>query len=149
MPASAARRNHVEASAGSRGRGLPRSDVDALRWFRQGAQAGNRPAAWELADAYARGVGTPRDDAEAARWLLAIAPFNLNAIYRLGLAYRDGRGVPVDYERAALCMAIVGRHGERAPTQALATIAPHLDAAAMARIQARADAWKVDDPLFP
>lgn len=131
------------------GRGMPASDSDAFRWFLQAAQAGTRRAMVEVADAYAKGAGTPRDDTQAAHWYLAAAAFNPYALYRLGIIYRDGVGVPVDYPRAAFCMALAGRHGEKAPTAALATIAPHLDAAALARIQARADAWNVGDPLFP
>ena len=131
------------------GRGMPASDTDAFKWFLQAAQAGTRAAMFEVADAYAKGAGTPRDATQAARWYLAASPYNLNAVYRLGIIYRDGLGVPADYERAAFCMALLGRHGEKAPSAALATIAPHLDAATLARIQSRADAWKVGDPLFP
>ncbi len=131
------------------GRGVRASDSEAFRWFLQGARAGTIPAILETADAYAKGAGTPRDDAQAVRWYQLAAPRSYVALYRLGLAYRDGLGVTADYERAAFCMAVVGRHGERAPTAALATIVPHLDAATTARVQARADAWNIGDPLFP
>lgn len=130
------------------GRGMPASDSDAFRWFLQGAQAGTRAAMVEVADAYAKGAGTPRDDAQAARWYLAASAHNMYSVYRLGLAYRDGLGVPVDYERATFCMALAGKHGEKASTAALATIVPHLDAATLARATARAEAWQVGEPLF-
>jgi TonB family protein len=131
------------------GRSLPKSEVDAFRWFLQGAQAGTRAAMVEVADAYAKGAGAPRDDTQAAHWYLAASAYNMYTVYRLGIIYRDGLGVPADLERAAFCMALAGRHGERAPGAALATIAPRLDAQTLARIQARADAWQVGDPLFP
>jgi TonB family protein len=131
------------------GRGTRASDSEAFRWFLQGARAGTLLAILETADAYAKGTGTQRDDAQAAHWYLLAAPHSYVAIYRLGLAYRDGLGVTADYERAAFCMAVIGRHGERSPTAALATIVPRLDAATMARVQARADAWNIGDPLFP
>jgi len=131
------------------GRGVRASAEDAFRWFLQGAEAGNRAAILETAEAYAKGAGTPRDPVQATRWFMAATPSSNYAIYRVGLAWRDGLGVPVDYERAAFCMAVLSRHGDRGPTAALAGIASHLDAATLARIQARADAWKVGDPLFP
>jgi TonB family protein len=130
------------------GRGMPASDSVAFHWFLQGAQAGSRAAMLATADAYAKGSGTPHDDAQATRWYLAASPYNMYTVYRLGLAWRDGLGVRVDYERAAFCMALAGKHGETEPTQALATIAPHLDAATLARVRARAEAWQVGQPLF-
>ena len=131
------------------GRGMRASDTEAFRWLMQAAQAGTRPALEEVADAYAKGSGTPRDDVQAARWYLAASPYSLVAIYRLGMAYRDGRGVPVDYGRAALCLAVADRHGVNAPARALDTVAPHLDAATLAAVQARADRWKFGESLFP
>jgi hypothetical protein len=130
------------------GRGMPASESTAFRWYLQGAQAGSRAAMVATADAYAQGNGTPRDDAQATRWYLAASTYNMYSVYRLGLAYRDGLGVPVDYERAAFCMALAGKHGEKEPTQAFASIAPHLDAATLARVQASAWAWQVGEPLF-
>ena len=130
------------------GRGMAASEREAFRWFLQGAQAGSRAAMVASADAYAAGSGTARDDAQAARWYLAASSYNMHSVYRLGLAYRDGLGVPVDYERAAFCMALAGKHGEKEPDAALATIAPHLDAATLARIQVNAQAWQVGEPLF-
>ena len=131
------------------GRGMPASDAAAFDWFLKGAQAGTRAAMTEVADAYAKGIGTPRDDAQAARWYLAAAPYDMHAAWQLGLAYRDGLGVPVDPERAAFCMTVARMHSlSRRAGDVPATVLPQLDAAAQARVLARAQAWKVGEPLF-
>ena len=133
------------------GRGMRASESDAFHWFLQGAQAGTPAAMVELADAYSKGTGTPRDDAQATRWYFAATTVsnNMYPVYRLGLAYRDGLGVPVDYERAAFCMMVAIKHPLSKPPDVMASIAPHLDAATLARVTARADAWQVGQPLFP
>jgi len=51
-----------------RGFGIARDPVEAVRWFRKAAEAGNVFAMRSLGEAYKEGVGVAKDEAEAARW---------------------------------------------------------------------------------
>ncbi len=80
-----------------RGRGVPRDDVEAARWFRSAADKGNAAAALNLGNMYADGSGVPQDYAEAAKWYRRAADRgDPQAQYNLGLAYAKGEGVQQD-----------------------------------------------------
>ncbi len=80
-----------------RGRGVPRDDVEAARWFRSAAEHGNAAAQLNLGNMYADGNGVPQDYTEAAKWYrLAADRGDPQAQYNLGLAYAQGQGVPQD-----------------------------------------------------
>jgi TPR repeat protein len=51
------------------GRGVPRDDAAAVRWYRKAADQGDVDAQRSLGLMYATGRGVPRDDVEAWRWL--------------------------------------------------------------------------------
>lgn len=90
-------------SAVQRGRDLlADGEIDeAMRFFRQGADAGDPDAMAELAVMHARGEGTPQSWSEAIRWFTPAAeqghPY---ATYALGECYYFGKGVPPDPQRA-------------------------------------------------
>ena len=50
------------------GRGVPKDDAEAVRWFRLAAEQGDAAAQYNLGLMYANGEGVPKDDAEAVRW---------------------------------------------------------------------------------
>ena len=50
------------------GEGVPRDDVEAVRWWRRAAEQGFVDAELNLAAAYQNGVGVPKDQAEALMW---------------------------------------------------------------------------------
>ncbi|WP_400233729.1 ATP-binding cassette domain-containing protein [Methanomethylophilus alvi] len=60
------------------------------------AEKGNSRAIFAYADALNRGIGTKQDHAEATKWFLKAAEEyeDINAMYILGLKYRDGIGIP-------------------------------------------------------
>ena len=51
------------------GRGVPRDDAEAVRWFRLAAEQGTAIAQYNLGVAYATGRGVPQDYVSAHMWL--------------------------------------------------------------------------------
>lgn len=47
------------------GRGMPRSDVDAINWYKKAADQGNAFSQYRLGSLYANGRGKPLGDVEA------------------------------------------------------------------------------------
>jgi len=83
------------------GRGVPRNDSEALKWFRLAASQGDADAEFNLGVMYTDGQGVPQDDAEAATWYRRAADKgNARAQYNLGLWYAKGLGGAPDYVRA-------------------------------------------------
>ena len=50
------------------GRGVPRDDAQAVRWYRKAADQDYPPAQYSLGVMYANGRGVPRDDSHAMTW---------------------------------------------------------------------------------
>ena len=71
-----------------RGRGVPRDDREAVRWYRLAADQGFAAAQFNLGNMYYFGRGAPRDDREALRWWgLAADQGYTGAQYTLGNMY--------------------------------------------------------------
>ena len=51
------------------GRGVPKSDAEAVKWYRLAAEQGFPPAQNDLGLMYANGTGGPQDDVLAYAWL--------------------------------------------------------------------------------
>lgn len=84
------------------GRGGPRDDVAAGRWFRKAAEQGHAESQYELGVLYAAGRGVPTNgDKAVSWWRKAAAQGHVDAMYDLGLAYERGTGVPLDAREAA------------------------------------------------
>jgi TPR repeat protein len=56
------------------GKGVPKDDVEAVKWFRKAADQGLVDAQYNLGKMYAEGRGVPKDDVEAYAW------FNISAV---------------------------------------------------------------------
>ena len=83
------------------GRGVPRDDAEAARWYRRAAEQKHADAQFKLARMYATGRGVPRDDAEAARWYRRAAEQkHADAQNNLGIMYANGRGGPARRRRS-------------------------------------------------
>ncbi len=83
------------------GRGMPRDDIEAMKWFRRAGEQGEISAQFHLAEMYAQGQHVPQDFSEAFKWYrLAAEQGYAQAQYNLGLAYAKGEGVPSDNVRA-------------------------------------------------
>ena len=101
-----------------------------------------------MGDAYFKGDGVPQDDAQAVAWYRQAASRGVAiAMYKLGVAFEQGIGGPVDAERAAVLYALANRHGETLAKDALAQLGKTLEAAVLGRAVARAQAWRDGDPL--
>ena len=89
------------------GRGVPRDDQAAIRWYRAAAEKGLAEAQFELGKIYDTGTGGPRDPFEAVRWYRLAAQQGLGrAQYNLGSMHGNGEGVPVDYVKAYMWFSI-------------------------------------------
>jgi TPR repeat protein len=85
------------------GHDVPRSPVEAARWYRRAAAGGSSSAASNLGVLYHNGDGIPKDSVEAATWFRdAAARGSASAQYSLGRLYYQGDGVSQNYEQAAL-----------------------------------------------
>ena len=79
------------------GKGVPKDEAEAVKWYRKGAEAGNSVAMSNLGLMYKNGKGVPKDEGEAVKWLHKSAEAgNGDAMNNLGVIYRDGKGVPKD-----------------------------------------------------
>lgn len=94
----------VRGADAAAGRGVPKSDAEAIKWYRIAAAKGYAPAQNNLGFMYAEGRGVPRDDAEAVKWYKrAAAQKYPPAETGLGMMYVAGRGVKQsDFEALAL-----------------------------------------------
>lgn len=108
-PASSAEQNTLAESAVldalyNEGLELQRngSPEDAIQRFREAAERGHGPAAFELGEAYNEGRGVDQDLNAGAKWInAAAARGERRAQYTLGAAYYNGNNVEQDYVRAA------------------------------------------------
>ena len=94
----------ARGAAAAAGRGVPKSDAEALKWYRIAAAKGYAPAENNLGFMYAEGRGVPRNDAEAVKWYKRAAARKYPpAQTSLGMMYAAGRGVrQSDFEALAL-----------------------------------------------
>jgi hypothetical protein len=89
------------------GRGVPRSDPEAMRLFRLSADQGYAPAQFNLGVMYSEGQAVTRDEAEAVRWYqLAAEQKNPEAQYNLGVAHAKGEGVTQSYVNAHMWFSL-------------------------------------------
>ena len=76
-------------------------DAEAAERFRQAADRGHGPAAYELGEAYNAGRGVDKDLNAGAKWINAAASRGEpRAQYAVGAALYNGAGVEQDYSRA-------------------------------------------------
>src|SRR5262249_38478304 len=92
-----ARAQSVLGAINYAGRGVPRNDAEAVRWFRLAADQGDPSAQFRLGLMYSDGDGVPQDQTEAARWYHFAADAGYaQAQYNLALLYAAGQGVAQD-----------------------------------------------------
>jgi uncharacterized protein len=100
------------------GRGVPRDDVEATKWFRLAADQGDATAQFNLGVMYAEGQGVAQDYAEAMKWYrLAADQRHAQAQYNLGLAYARGEGVSPDYVNAHMWFNLAAVHFRASDTR--------------------------------
>lgn len=83
------------------GRGVPKNQVKALRYYTIAAKAGDSEAQYQLGRCYFWGVGVPINEAEAIQWYQKAAQQdNAEAQFELGECYYYGYGIPTDQVQA-------------------------------------------------
>ena len=84
------------------GRGLPKDQPAAARWFERAASLGLAPAQYRLGSMYEKGIGVTRDPAAAKRWYLKAAEAgNARAAHNLAVMNADPSGGEPNYLEAA------------------------------------------------
>ena len=83
------------------GSGVPKDEVEAVKWYRKAADQGYVEAQSYLGDCYANANGVKKDEVEAVKWYRKAAEQgNAEAQYNLGFCYSIGSGVPRDAEKS-------------------------------------------------
>jgi hypothetical protein len=97
---AAAKRNLAQLY--ERGRGVERSEANAVRWYESAANGGDRDAMYQLATRYDRGRGVKKDATLALQWYTKAGDAGLlSAQLALGEIYEKGRlGVTKDKAKA-------------------------------------------------
>eukprot|EP00729_Bicosta_minor_P021129 gene21129-biopygen25357 len=84
------------------GKGVEQDHVEAVKWFRLSAEAGNAGAQYNLGCRYNKGEGVEQDDVAAAKWFRKAAEAgHAMAQNNLGSLYDNGEGVEQDDVAAA------------------------------------------------
>ena len=83
------------------GRGTPRDDIEAVKWYRLAADQGSARAQFSLASKYISGQGVPRDNAEAKKWArFSAEQGDTSGQMLLGWMYLSGKFGPKDSNKA-------------------------------------------------
>ena len=132
-------------------RGVPQSDVEAVRWYRLAAGQGDASAQRHLGWMYDKGRGVPQDYDEAAAWYQRAAEQgNTDALLALGVFYADGRGVAQDYVMAHMWANLAASRsvGEQRETavELRDAVAEALTKEALVEAQRRAREWNAAHP---
>ncbi len=84
------------------GKGVIRSDVEAIKWYKLAADHGNLEVQKKLGFFYEMGVFVVQSDVEAAKWYkLAADQGDGDAQVEIGFIYSKGKGVTQSYVEAA------------------------------------------------
>ena len=84
------------------GRGAPKDQLAAARWFERAASLGLAPAQYRLGSMYEKGLGVTRDPGVAKRWYLKAAEAgNARAAHNLAVMNADSSGGEANYPEAA------------------------------------------------
>ena len=129
------------------GQGVPKDEVEAVKWFRKAADQGYAYAQSNLGVMYEHGRGVVKNEVEAVKWYrkaadqgYALAQFNL------GLMYANGRGVPKDEAEAYKWWLLAGAQGDEDAKKNISIIEGKITPAQRAEGQRRAREWKPRKP---
>jgi TPR repeat protein len=125
------------------GEGVPKNDVEAVKWYRHAADQGYSRAQNDLGFMYAYGVGVPKNDAEAVKWYRRAADQgNADAQDKLGFHYYMGIGVPASYFNAYFWWNLAAAQGNELAQKNRDTVAGIMTREQIAEAQRRSAAWK-------
>ena len=94
----------------AKGKGVPKNNKTAVKWYRLAAKQGDADAQYNLGVMYAKGNGVPKNNKTAVKWFRLAAEQGY-AQYNLGLMYAKGRGVIRDYVYAHMWGNIAASNG--------------------------------------
>jgi TPR repeat protein len=121
------------------GRGVPKNDAEAMKWFRKAADQGNAKAQYALGLGYFIGKGVPKDDAEAMKWFRKAADQgNAKAQYNLGVGYYNGEGVPKNYIEAYIWLSLSSAKGHENANTNLPIVASKMTPSQIEQAQKKA-----------
>lgn len=124
------------------GRGVPRKDADAVKWYTMAANRGVAAAQYRLAILYDNSWGVAQNDAEAVKWYnKAAAQGHAYAQFDLGLMFAAGAGVPRDYIRAHMWISLAIAQGNGHMIKHRKRIARHMTPAQIADAGRMARDW--------
>lgn len=107
-----ARAESLLGLAYAQGMGVPRSDREAVKWYRKAAEQNWPPAEEALGIAYETGRGIGRDPSEAAEWYQKAADAGMRqAQTNLGWHYAVGQGVAKNVALAAKYLRLAAERG--------------------------------------
>ena len=96
-----------------KGKGVPKDDKIAVKWYRLSAEQGYANAQLNLGGMYYQGKGVPQDHKTAVKWLrLAAEQGDAGAQYNLGWMYSKGKGVIQDNIYAHMWYSIAASSGK-------------------------------------
>ena len=119
------------------GLGVTKDEVEAVKWYRKGAEQGSAQAQNNLGQSYRFGLGTAVDRSEAVKWYRKAAMQGLpEAQHNIGECYRTGFGLAEDQVEAYAFWNLAGASYERSRAD-LAIMERGMSAEARARGQQR------------
>ena len=97
----------------SKGQGVVKDEVEAVKWFRKAAEQNLREAQHNLGCCYAEGQGVTKDYVEAVSWYRKAAEQDDSwAESNLGYCYESGQGVATDKVEAVNWYRKAAQHNE-------------------------------------
>jgi len=128
------------------GYGVPKSEVEALRWLERAAEHGNVVAQFELGTALREGRGAVQDYERAVKWIRRAAEGGHGpAEFALGLMYRSGTGVAVDNVKAYTWLNLAASRGVQDAAMVRDVVLSRLTPAEV--IEAQSEARRLSDAL--
>jgi len=125
------------------GKGVPKDDTEAMKWYRKSADQGYAGGQCRLGLMYAKGQGVPKNDAEAVRWIRKAAEQGDAEGQRLlGFNYAGGNGVPKDDTESYKWWLLAGAQGDEGGKEGIAILERNLTPAQRAEGQRMAREFK-------
>eukprot|EP00729_Bicosta_minor_P030349 gene30349-biopygen21623 len=94
------------------GKGVEQDHVEAAKWFRKSAEAGNADGQHSFGVLYYKGEGVEQSYVEAAKWFrMAAEAGHAKGQWNLGAMYGSGDGVGQDFSKAVRWLQLAGAQG--------------------------------------
>ncbi|MGH8550708.1 MAG: tetratricopeptide repeat protein, partial [Methylococcales bacterium] len=126
-----------------KGEGVEKSPNQAVNWYRNAAQQGNRLAQYNLGWMLDIGDGLERNLDEAVSWYAKAARLgDQYAPFNIGALYFSGRDVPRDPEKALFWFEVAVANGNEKAGKWRDKIAEHLSPEQLERVRERFKIWQ-------